>query len=116
MSTPTPPPSSAPAHGSYVEFKAGPKYQKLRKTFTSFAFPTIIAVIAWYFVFVLLSTFAEGFMSIRVMGNLTLGMVIGLLQFVTSWFATWLYVRRAGRILDPMAAELRAELEAGGVK
>lgn len=107
----TPPPTR-----SYVEFKSRPEYRKLRHTFTSFAFPTIVAVIAWYFVFVLLSTFAVDFMSIRAVGNLTLGMVIGLLQFVTSWFATWLYVRRAGRVLDPMAAALRSELEAEGVK
>ena len=51
-------------------------------------------------------------MAQSALGNLALGMVIGLLQFPTTWFATWLYVRRADNVLDPMAAALRERIEA----
>lgn len=60
----------------------------------------------------LLSLFAVKFMSLPAIGNLNVGMVIGLAQFPTTWFATWLYVRRASRVLDPMAAAVRATIEA----
>jgi len=96
---------------TFADVQRSPEYQKLRHSFTSFAFPTVIAVLVWYFLYVVLSVFAEGFMSIPVLGHLNLGMVIGLLQFPTTWFATWLYVQRADKVFDPMAAELRIKIE-----
>ena len=94
-----------------VAIQAAPDFQRLRSSFRGFAFPTVVAVLAWYLLFVLLSTFAEGFMGAPLLGNLTTGMVIGLLQFPTTWFATWLYVRRTDKVLDPMAAKLREQIE-----
>jgi uncharacterized membrane protein (DUF485 family) len=41
------------------------------------------------------------------------GLIMGLLQFVTTFGITWLYVRHANRNLDPLATELRDELEGG---
>ena len=46
-------------------------------------------------------------------GNVNLGLVFGLLQFVTTCLITWLYVRHANNRLDPLAAEIRDELEGG---
>lgn len=101
-----------PTAKSFAEVKASPAYQKLRRSFVTFAFPTVAAVLVWYFLYVLLSLFAVKFMSLPAIGNLNVGMVIGLAQFPTTWFATWLYVRRASRVLDPMAASVRATIEA----
>jgi uncharacterized membrane protein (DUF485 family) len=39
------------------------------------------------------------------------GLVFGLLQFVSTFLITFLYVRFADRRLDPLAAELRTEIE-----
>ena len=96
---------------TFVGVQRSAEYQKLRHSFTSFAFPTVVAVLVWYFLYVVLSVFAEGFMSIPAIGNLNVGMLIGLAQFPTTWFATWLYVRRASRVFDPMAAQLRTRIE-----
>ena len=101
-----------PSARSFAEVKASVPYQRLRRSFVTFAFPTVAAVLVWYFLYVLLSLYAVKLMSTPAIGNLNVGMVIGLLQFPTTWFATWLYVRRAGRVLDPMAASLRATIEA----
>ena len=101
-----------PAATTFVDVQQSAEFQKLRTSFRSFAFPTVAAVLVWYFLYVLLSIFAQGFMAQSAFGNLTLGMVIGLLQFPTTWFATWLYVRRADNVLDPMAAALRERIEA----
>jgi uncharacterized membrane protein (DUF485 family) len=104
-------PHPQPPLSAYAAMQRSADFTLLRHSFRSFAFPTVVAVIAWYLFYVLASTFAETFMGAPLLGHLTAGMVIGLLQFPTTWFATWLYVRRADRVLDPLAARLRAQIE-----
>lgn len=104
-------PHGHPDQKTFADVQGSPEYRKLRRSFTTFAFPTVIAVLAWYFLYVVGSVFAEDFMSIPAIGNLNVGMLIGLAQFPTTWFATWLYVQRADNVLDPMAAELRNTIE-----
>jgi len=104
-------PHAQPDLVTFADVQRSPEYRRLRHSFMTFAFPTVAAVLAWYFLYVVLSVFAEDFMSIPVLGNLNLGMLIGLAQFPTTWFATWLYVQRAGKVFDPMAAELRTTIE-----
>lgn len=105
-----------PAPNRFVEMQRSEKFARLRRSFRLFAFPTVVAVLAWYFLYVFLSTFAEGFMSIPAIGNLNIGMLIGLAQFPTTWFATWLYVWRADNVLDPLAAELREQIESEEIR
>jgi uncharacterized membrane protein (DUF485 family) len=69
--------------------------------------------VVWYFLYVLLSTYAHGFMSLPFIGYINVGMAMGLAQFVTTFLITWLYVRHANRNLDPLAGQLRDELEGG---
>ena len=64
----------------------------------------------WYATYVVLGAFAHDFMAIRLWGNINLGLIIGLGQFVTTFVITGLYVRFANRELDPRAAALRTEL------
>lgn len=71
-----------------------------------------IAFLVWYFAYVLLSSFAPAFMAQRVWGEVTLGLLLGLGQFVTTFAITMTYVWYANRKLDPIAEELRDELEA----
>ena len=92
---------------------ASPEFAQLRTSFRNFAFPMTLAFLVWYFLYVLLSTYAQGFMSIPLFGYLNVGLVMGLGQFVTTFGITWLYVRHANRELDPLAAQLRDELEGG---
>ena len=42
---------------------------------------------------------------------MTIGLLLGLLQFVTTFLITWMYIRHANKNLDPIASKLRAELE-----
>jgi uncharacterized membrane protein (DUF485 family) len=67
--------------------------------------------LSWYFLYVLLAAFAPGFMSVRLAGNITVGLVFGLLQFVTTFVITMSYVRFANRHLDPLSARIRARIE-----
>jgi len=105
-----------PSANRYVAARDSEEYQKLRKSFTNFAFPIVITVLVWYFAYVLMSTYAVGIMKTPGWGGLNLGFWLSLAQFPTTWFATWLYVRHANNKLDPLAATIRAELEAEEAK
>jgi len=103
-----------PAQVSPEEFRAvqgSAEFQRLRSSFRTFAFPMTAAFLVWYLAYVLLSTYAEGLMSTPVVGNLNLGLLVGLGQFLSTFLITWAYVRHANRSLDPVASRLRAELE-----
>ena len=88
-------------------------FAQLRTTFRRFAFPMTAVFVFWYFLYVLLSTYAHGFMTMPFIGYINVGMAMGLAQFATTFLITWLYVRHANRHLDPLAAHLRDDLEGG---
>jgi uncharacterized membrane protein (DUF485 family) len=92
--------------GSYREVADSPEFEALRQTFRRFVFPMSALFLAWYLLYVLLSNYAKDFMSTKVVGNIHLGLVIGLLQFVSTFVITTVYARWADRRFDPAAAEL----------
>ena len=111
-------PQSHPGDTAPVDFQevqASPRFQELRKRQRSFIFPLAAFFLIWYFAYVLLADYAHDFMSTPVFGNVNLGIILGLLQFVTTFGITMWYVSYANRRMDPIAAELRGELEAQGV-
>ncbi|GAB2472431.1 DUF485 domain-containing protein [Luteococcus sediminum] len=91
--------------------QASAEFQELKKRFRNFAFPLSIAFLIWYFAYVLLSTYAIGFMSRPLFGHVTIGLFLGLMQFVTTFALTAMYIRHANKNLDPIATKIRAELE-----
>ena len=93
-----------------------PKFQELRRRHRSFVFPMAIAFLLWYFAYVLLADYAHDFMSTKVIGNINIGLILGLLQFVSTFVITMWYVSFANKKLDPIAAEMRSELESAAVE
>jgi uncharacterized membrane protein (DUF485 family) len=91
--------------------QARPEFQELRHRLRSFVFPMTAAFLGWYLLYVLLACYAPSFMATKLVGNINVGLVFGLLQFVSTFAITWAYVRYADRKLDPLATELRGELE-----
>ena len=61
------------------------------------------AFLVWYLAYVLLASYARDFMAVKLFGNINVGLVIGLLQFVTTFAITTIYVRYANKHLDPAA-------------
>jgi uncharacterized membrane protein (DUF485 family) len=98
---------------AYVEMQRSEKFQELRRRHRSIAFPLAIAFLAWYFLYVLLADYAHDFMSLKLAGHIPVGLVFGLLQFVSTFVITTVYVRYANKHLDPVAEEIRNELEGG---
>jgi uncharacterized membrane protein (DUF485 family) len=79
-----------------------------------FVFPMTIAFLLWYALYVILSAYARGFMGTKVVGNINVALIFGLLQFVTTFLIAWLYARFANRRLDPLADEIRDRMTSGG--
>jgi uncharacterized membrane protein (DUF485 family) len=95
----------------YEEVQQTPEFQDLRRRLRRFVFPMSVAFLLWYLLYVLLASFAPAFMATKVVGNINVGLVIGLLQFVSTFVITAVYVRYANRHLDPSAERLRAIIE-----
>ena len=96
----------------YRQAQDSPEFTELKRRFRRFAVPMTVAFLAWYLLYVLLSTYAVDLMKTRVFGDVNLGILLGLGQFVTTFLITQLYVRHAGRATDPIADEMRNRLEA----
>lgn len=103
--------TDAPAFVDFKEVQSTEQFQELRKRHRSFVFPMAIAFLLWYFAYVLLADYAVGFMSTKVWGNINIGLILGLLQFVSTFAITGWYVSYSNRKLDPIASEIRHEIE-----
>jgi uncharacterized membrane protein (DUF485 family) len=104
------PPGTGPAT-SFEEIQASPEFVALRRRLRSFVFPLTAAFLAWYFLFVLLSTYASDFMSKKAFGNITVGLLFGLGQFISTFAITVWYANWANKHFDPEAEALRAQIE-----
>lgn len=97
----------------YERVQRSPEFQALRHRFRRFVFPMTALFLTWYLVYVLLADYAHGFMSIRVTGNITVGLLLGLGQFVSTFAITMIYAHWANTRQDRVAAELRRQIEEG---
>ncbi len=95
----------------YEQVQASPEFVELRSKLRRFVFPMSAAFLVWYLAYVLLASYAPGFMAIKVFGNINIGLIIGLLQFVSTFAITTLYVRFANKNIDPAAQQLRERIE-----
>jgi uncharacterized membrane protein (DUF485 family) len=100
----------------YEEVQAGEEFAQLRRTFRRFVFPVTAAFLVWYFLYVLMSAYAIDFMNTKVIGNINIGIIFGLLQFVSTFAITMWYVRWADREFDPTADALRERIEGGDAR
>jgi uncharacterized membrane protein (DUF485 family) len=103
----------SPTEARYLAIQESPEFQDLRRRYRGWVLPVTAASLAWYFGYVALAAYATGFMSRSVVGNVNVGLVLGLLQFVSTFAVTALYIRHADRVLDPASSKIRDEFEAG---
>lgn len=111
MSTDTP--ASAPSESTaerYLAVQRSDEFAGLRRALRGFVFPMTVAFFLWYALYVILSAYARGFMGTKLIGNINVALVFGLLQFVSTFVIAWLYSRFANRRIDPVADRIRAEM------
>jgi uncharacterized membrane protein (DUF485 family) len=106
-------PVATPDAQSYLAVQASQEFVGLRKTLRGFIFPMTVAFFAWYALYVILSAYARNFMGTKVVGNINVALIFGLLQFITTFLIAWVYARFASRRLDPIADDIKQQMEAG---
>ena len=82
------------------------EFTELRRRYRGFVFPATVAFLAWYLLYVVMSNWATDFMSQKVVGNINVALVFGLLQFITTFLLAYIYSGFANKRLDPLAREL----------
>jgi uncharacterized membrane protein (DUF485 family) len=107
----TEPTGGSPGTDTWSTVHASPDFAELRRRLRGFVFPMTALFLLWYVLYVLLADYAHGFMTTKVVGNINVGLVLGLLQFVSTFVITGLYVRFANRRLDPPAQKIREQVE-----
>lgn len=105
--------TAPPVDDRYIAVQQSPEFAELRRKFRGFVFPVTAFFLAWYFLYVLLSIYAPDFMGTKVFGNINIGILMGLGQFVTTFAITFWYARWAGREFDPKADAIGATLAEG---
>lgn len=95
----------------YERVQTSTEFADLRRRFRRFALPMTVVFLVWYLLYVLMSAYAVDFMSTPVLGNINVGLIFGLLQFLSTFVITALYVRHANKNTDPIADDLREQLE-----
>lgn len=108
-------PAPTPAEARYIAVQKSPEFQDLRTRYRRWVIPVTVFSLLWYFLYVALAAYASDFMGTKLFGNINLGLVLGLLQFVTTFAVTSAYVRYADRVLDPRSARIREEMEQDGL-
>lgn len=93
----------------YDELHARPEFTELRRLYRGFVLPATVAFLTWYLLYVVMSNWADDFMSTKLVGNVNVALVFGLLQFVTTFALAWLYSRFSTAKLDPLARVLDDE-------
>ncbi len=101
------------ANINFIVARDSASFKNLKKDHRSFVFPLAMAFLVWYLLYVILAIYAPEFMATPVFGKVNLGIILGLLQFVTTFAITGWYVTFANRRMDPQAATLRQNMEAG---
>ncbi len=106
-------PSAPTDSAEFERIEASDRFKELKRRHRSFVFPVAALFLVWYFAYVLLADYAHDFMATPVLGNINVGLVLGLLQFVSTFAITTWYVSFANKRLDPIAEEIRTDAEAG---
>ena len=96
--------SAADPRIDWEAVERSPEFKELISKRRSFVLPATIFFLAWYIGFILLAGYAPDFMAESVYEGLTVGYCLALTQFVMVFTLGYLYLRRADRVYDPLAA------------
>ena len=98
-------------HDVYEHIHTSEEFRELRSRYRGFVIPAVVAFMTWYLLYVVMSSWATGFMSTPLIGNVNVALVFGLLQFASTFLIAWLYARHAEEALDPVASKLQHDYD-----
>jgi uncharacterized membrane protein (DUF485 family) len=89
-----------------------PAFRRLVRAKRRSAVPALVVGVGFYIAISLMAGYAPSFMSASVSGAVNVGYALIFAMYVLTWTIAVIYVRRANRTFDRLAA---AALAAGGV-
>ncbi|HEY3263194.1 MAG TPA: DUF485 domain-containing protein [Pseudonocardiaceae bacterium] len=107
-----PQPASPPGEIDFLAVQRSAEFVALRRRLRRFVFPMSALFFSWYLCYVLLAAYAHGPMSHRLVGEITVGLVMGVLQFVSTAVIMVIYLWYARTRIDPLAAAIRGRVQA----
>ncbi|GIH25657.1 hypothetical protein Aph01nite_39670 [Acrocarpospora phusangensis] len=102
-------PRRAAVPGEFTALAQDDRFRLLRTRFRRLACTLVASFLGWYFLYIALSAFARDFMARPAFGHINMALLLGVLQFVSTFLLAWRYTRYARRMLDPLSAQLRDE-------
>jgi uncharacterized membrane protein (DUF485 family) len=90
-----------------------PEFQELVHKRRSFVMPATLFFLTCFMAFIVLAGYAKDFMASSVYEGLTVGYCLALTQFVMVFVLGIMYLRRADRDYDPLAARVVEMAEQG---
>ncbi|MEV3967456.1 DUF485 domain-containing protein [Streptomyces sp. NPDC050698] len=87
-----------------------PEFQSLRRAQRRFGLRATFVSVGGFLLYVVLSSFVPGVMNQPLSGRLTVGLALGLGQFVVMGVTAWCYARYMRARVDPLARGLRSRL------
>jgi uncharacterized membrane protein (DUF485 family) len=99
-------------HAVYERLHQTEEFASLRRNYRGFAIPWTVAFLAWYLLYVVMCSWATDFMNTKLVGNINVALVFGLLQFLSTFVIALLYSKHANRHLDPLAREVQERYNA----
>jgi uncharacterized membrane protein (DUF485 family) len=87
-----------------------PELEALQRRHRGFVFPATVFTLVFYMALIFAAAYAHDFMARKVWGEINVGYLFALSQFVMTFVLAWLYTRFARRTFDPMAADLLRKL------
>ena len=89
-------------HVDWVAIERSPEFRELVARRRRFVVPATILFLGWYLGFIVLAGYAPDFMGRSIYEGFTVGYGLALTQFLMVWGLTWLYLRKADRVFDPL--------------
>ncbi|MBA2794571.1 MAG: DUF485 domain-containing protein [Thermoleophilaceae bacterium] len=88
-----------------------PEFGELVAARRRFVVPAAIFFLIFFLTYLLLAALARDFMSIQIVDGFTVGFALALSQIAMTWAITFLYLRRAGSVFEPLEQRAAAVAE-----
>jgi uncharacterized membrane protein (DUF485 family) len=95
----------------YVAVHDSARFQTLRRHAQQFTAWASVIFTGWWFLMIALAAYTPEFFRQSLPGNLNVGLLLVLLTFAMVVVITLMYLRYAATVLDPIAVDVRDDME-----
>jgi uncharacterized membrane protein (DUF485 family) len=99
--------AEAASASKWESLAASAEFRRLITAKRNFIIPAVVFFLVYYFALPLGNGLAPSLMNTKVIGNINLAYLFALSEFVMAWILAAVYIRRANRVFDPLAAAVR---------